>query len=278
MVINMEEKLINILKYFFLGLLQGITEVLPISSSGHLQIANEMLNISDNSITLSVFLHLASLIAVLVFLREELITLIIGFFGFIFKDRNKYKAQFMLVIYLFVTTLVLVVFTVIVKLLGFNQSPLWLVGLCLVINAIMLFIFGTFTGSKTLDEITFKDAIVIGAFQCIGSFSGISRSGSCLCGCQVQKIEKKSSAKYAFLLFIPAVLGAFVLELGGISELFVDVENIYLYLISFIVAGITTYFAFAFLKKIIEKGKITYFGIYCAILGIIVFIYSLTKM
>lgn len=274
----MEIQFMDVLKYIFFGLLQGIAEVLPISSSGHLQIANEILKLSDDSITLSVFLHFASLIAVLIFLRKELISLVIGFFGFIFKDRVKYKNQFMLAIYLCVTTIVLVIFTIIIKLLGFDQSPLWLVGLCLIINAIMLLVFGKFTGTKSLDELTFKDALVIGAFQCAGAFAGISRSGSCLCGCQVQKIKKEDSAKYAFLLFIPAVLGAFVLELKDISGLFVDNNNICLYLISFIVAGITTYFAFAFLKRIIQKGKITYFGIYCAVLGLIVFIYAMVNM
>ena len=278
MVNSVNEKIIEILKYICLGLLQGITEVLPVSSSGHLQIASEVLNINNDSITLSIFLHFASLIAVLFFLRKELINLIISFFGFLFKDRQKYKYQFMLAIYLCITTLVLVVFTVVVKLLGFDESPLWLVGVCLILNAAMLFIFGKFTGKKNLEEMTVKDAIIIGLFQCAGSFAGISRSGSCLCGCQVQKIHKDASAKYAFLLFIPAVLGAFVLEMGGIGDLFLDTQNIYLYLISFIVAGITTYFAFAFLKKIIQKGKITYFGIYCAILGILVLIYSLVKM
>lgn len=270
----MGDKFIELLKYIFLGLLQGITEVLPVSSSGHLQIVNDVLNIGNNSVTLSVLLHIASLLAVFIYLKKELIDLIKGFFGFIFKDRKLYKQQFMLVIYLCVTTLVLVVFTIIVKLLGFESSPLWLIGLCLIINAIMLFSFGKFTGNRNIYEINFKDALVIGLFQCAGSFAGISRSGSCLCGCQVRKIEKEDSAKYAFLLFVPAMLGATALELTNLTNLFEDSTKIYLYLISFIVTFITTYFSFAVLKKIINKGKITYFGIYCAIVGIITFIYA----
>lgn len=271
----MGSKTIELIKYLFLGLLQGIAEVLPISSSGHLQIANEILNIKDNSVTLSVFLHIASLLAVLVFLRKELLDLIKGFFGFIFKDRNLYKKQFMLAIYLCVTTLVLVVFTLILKLIGFESSPLWLIGLCLIINAIMLFTFGKFTGTRTIYEINLKDAFLIGLFQCAGSFAGISRSGSCLCGCQVRKIEKEDSAKYAFLLFVPAMIGATVLEVTNLTSLFSDSSKIYLYLISFIVTFVTTYFSFAVLKKIINKGKITYFGIYCAIIGIVTFVYAL---
>ena len=270
----MLDKFIELLKYLFLGLLQGIAEVLPISSSGHLQIANDILKIQDNSVALSVFLHIASLIAVFIYLRNELIVLIKGFFGFIFKDKNLYKKDFMLVIYLCVTTLVLVVFTLILKSIGFESSPLWLIGICLIINAIMLFTFGKFTGTRGIYDINIKDALVIGVFECAGSFAGISRSGSCLCGCQVRKIKKEDSAKYSFLLFIPAMLGATVLELTDLVYLFDNSSKIYLYLISFIVTFVTTYFAFAFLKKIINKGKITYFGIYCLIIGVITFIYA----
>ena len=271
----MNEKFLEVLKYLFLSLLQGITEVLPVSSSGHLQLASEVLKIKDNAVTLSVFLHLASLLEVVVYLRKDLIELIKGFFGFLFKDKIKFKNQFMLAIYLVVTTLILVLFTVLMKLFGFDSSPLWLVGLCLIINSTLLFVFGKFTGTKKLDELSLKDAVVVGLFQCAGSFAGISRSGSCLCGCNVSKIEKQASAKYAFLLFVPTMVGATVLELGNFKDLFINNENIYLYLMSFIVTCVTTYLAFAFLKKIINKGKISYFGIYCLIIGIITFVYAL---
>lgn len=268
----MIEKIIEVLKYIILGLVQGITEVLPISSSGHLAIVNELLRVKDDSITLSIFLHFASLIAVIIYLRKELKQLIIGFFGFIFKDRIKYKNDFLLAIYLVITTCVLVIFTLFTKLLGYESSPLWVIGLCLVINAVMLFFLGNFTGTRSLEDMTWKDAIVIGLFQCAGSFAGISRSGSCLCGCQTRKIEKEASAKYAFLLFIPAILGATVLEMGGIVSMFEDTSKLYLYLISFVVAFVATYFAFALLKKIINKGKLTGFSIYCAIVGIVVLV------
>ena len=241
----MIDKIIDVIKYIILGLVQGITEVLPISSSGHLMIVNDILNIKDNSITLSVFLHVASLLAVLIYLRKELKQLIVGFFGYIFKDKQKYKSDFFLAIYLVVTTMILVIFTVIMKLIGYDSSPLWVVGVCLILNAIMILVLGKFTGTKKLDELSLKDAVVVGLFQCAGSFAGISRSGSCLCGCNVSKIEKQASAKYAFLLFVPTMVGATVLELGNFKDLFINNENIYLYLMSFIVTCVTTYLAFA---------------------------------
>lgn len=273
----MIDKIIDIIKYIILGLVQGITEVLPISSSGHLTIVNDILNIKDNSITLSVFLHVASLLAVLIYLRKELKQLIVGFFGYIFKDKQKYKSDFFLAIYLVVTTMILVIFTVIMKLIGYDSSPLWVVGVCLILNAIMILVLGKFTGTKKLEEINLKDAIVVGLFQCAGSFAGISRSGSCLCGCQVRKIEKDASAKYAFLLFVPAILGATILEISNFGSMFQNTEMIYLYIISFVVSFLATYFAFAWLKKIINKGKITYFSIYCFIVGFAVVMYTIFR-
>lgn len=261
------------MKYIFLGLLQGITEVLPISSSGHHQIASTILNISDDSITLSVMLHIASLFAVVIFLRKEIKDLLLGFFKY-FKNKNEYRFQFRLVLYLFLSTFILVVFTLVIKALGYKSSPLWLVGVCLLINAFMLSVFGKLNGNRKLECLNTKDAIVIGLFQCIGSFPGISRSGSCLCGCNVRNIDKDACKKYSFLLFIPAILGGLVLELNNLKGMIFD-QNYYLYLISFIVSGITTYFAFEVLNKIIKKGKFTNFSIYCIILGMGVILYSI---
>lgn len=271
--------MLNVLKYILLGLVQGIAEVLPISSSGHLTIVNELLKISDDSTALNVLLHMGSLIAVIIFLWKDLIRIIQNFFKFILKKetRNETKPDFMICIYLVLTTLVLVVFTIVIKMIGFEYSKLWFVGLCLIINAIMIFTLGTFNGKKSLKEMNLKDSIIIGLFQCAGSFAGISRSGSCLCGCKVRNIEKKDAAKFAFLLFIPATLGAFVLELKDISSLAMSTQYLPLYLISFLVAMVTTYFSFSFLKKIIEKGSIRPFSYYCATLGLIVFILGLFR-
>jgi undecaprenyl-diphosphatase len=255
--------------------LQGITEVLPISSSGHHQIVSTMLNINDNSITLSVMLHFASFFAVIIYLRNELKDLIVGFLLY-FKDKNKYNNQFKMVVHLCLSTIVLVIVTVCLKLCGYNSSPIWVVGICLIINGIMLKVFGNLNGTRPLDTFRVKDAIVVGLFQSVGALPGISRSGSCLCGCKVLNINKDDSKKYAFLLFIPAILGSLVLELKNISSMVIS-NSFHLYSISFITSLVTTYFAFEFLSKIIKKGKLTNFSIYCMILGVVVILYSIVS-
>ena len=185
-------EIIDILKYILIGFIQGVSEVLPISSSAHLVIVSDVFGIKTPD-SFEVFLHIASLIAVLVFLRKKLWQLIKGFFGFIFKRREEYKKDFMYCVYVVVSTLIVVIATVIFG----NYSDkvanmLWLVGLLLVINAILLFVLTQIKGHRTRDDLNIKDALVIGAFQCLGVMPGISRSGSCLCGAFSRKIDKET--------------------------------------------------------------------------------------
>ncbi len=269
--------MIKILKYIFLGLVQGIAEVLPISSSAHLIIVSEVLGIQTPA-SFEVFLHIASLIAVLVFLRKQLWKLIVGFFGFIFKRKPEYKKDFMYCIYVVVSTLIVVIATLVFG----NYSDkvantLWLVGLLLVINAILLFILTQVKGTRTREELNIKDALVVGAFQCLGVMPGISRSGSCLCGSFARKIDKETAAEYAFILFVPAMVGATVLNIKDLLGLFSDTSLIGCYLLSFAVTLVVTYFAFAFLLTIIRKGKLSYFGYYCLVVGALVFTYGVLR-
>lgn len=267
--------MIEFLKYLLLGFLQGVAEVLPISSSGHLLIASRMLGLGDDNLAFEVFLHMASLIAVIAFLIKPIIKIVKGTWLYVFKKDKNYEFEFRYFIMLIISTIPIVLFTVIIKLLGYDTSPVFVVGICLIINALMIFLTSRIKGTRKLDTMTFKDALVIGLFQIIGVFPGISRSGSCLCGSFTRKLDKEESANYAFMLFIPAVVGAFVLELSNIRAIFaLDQSTIACYLAAFVVSMFTTYFAFKILLNIIRKGKISYFSIYCVIVGLATIIYS----
>ena len=174
-----------------------------------------------------------------------------------------------------ISTIPIVLFTIFIKRLGYNTSPLFVIGISLIFNAAMLFLLSKIKGERKKEEITIKDALVIGLFQCLGVFPGISRSGSCISGAMVRKIEKEEAANYAFMLFVPAVIGAFVLELGNISLIFtLNSKMISCYLASFLVSMIATFYAFKILLNFIKKGKLFYFSIYCLVIGIITFVYS----
>lgn len=268
------EKLVELLKYILLGILQGICEVLPISSSGHLIIVSTILGIKEDNLTFEVFLHLASLIAILFFLRKRIKQLIVGCFQYLFKKDKQYQHEFYYLLKLMIATIPLVLFTLLMKKLGYQTSSLLVVGICLIINATMLFLSKRNNrGNK--QEISFKDALVIGAFQMMGLFPGISRSGSCLCGCFKQKIDKEQAKEFAFMMFIPSALGAMILEIDNLKNLFtLPSASLACYFIAFFLAMITTYISFQFLSKIIRDNKLSYFSLYCILMGMIVIIYS----
>ena len=270
--------MIDILKYILLGLVQGLAEVLPISSSAHLVIVQEILGISDDNLTFEIFLHLASLIAILIFLWKKFWKLIKGFFLYLFKKEEEYKNDYKYCWLIVLSTIPTVIFSLLLgDLIDKVSATLWVVGLFLIINAIVLFILTKIEGNKTANDLTWKDALVIGCFQCGGIFPGISRSGSCLCGAFSRKIDKETAADYAFIMFIPAVVGATVLELVNFSEITIVSSQVPLYLISFIVAGVATYFAFQLLLTVIRKGKLSYFSFYCIVVGIATLVYGLVK-
>ncbi len=266
------------IKYLIIGFIQGIAEVLPISSSGHLEVLGHMLGLSDHDLALEVFLHLASLIAVIAFLYKRLIKLVHDTWCYLFKKQKEYLEAAKYFLYIIIATIPVVLFTIVMKLIGYQTSPIYLIGISFIINALMLGLLSKIKGHKKQSEMTFKDATIIGLFQCIGIFPGISRSGSCLNGASYRKIDKEDAANFAFMLFVPAAIGAFVLEFKDISLIFtLDQKTIACYLGAFVVATITTYLAFKFLLQIIKKGKLAYFSIYCIIIGIITIIYSVVN-
>ena len=172
--------MIEFIKYIIIGLIQGITEVLPVSSSGHLTIVEHMMGINNDNLAFEVFLHLASFIAVIAFLYKPLIKIIKGSFLYLFKKKKEYFLEWKYLICVIISTIPIVLFTIFIKRLGYNTSPLFVIGISLIFNAAMLFLLSKIKGERKKEEITIKDALVIGLFQCLGVFPGISRSGSCI--------------------------------------------------------------------------------------------------
>lgn len=268
--------MLDYLKYIILGLIQGITEVLPISSSGHLIMFEKIFNIHNNNLSFEVFLHLASLISILLFLSKDIKRLINSFFKYLFKkDENSYD-DFKYIMFLIISTMPIVFVTILLKNYLNNINKLYIVGICLIINSIMIYIFSFNSETINKKDLKIKHAVVIGLFECLGIFPGISRSGSTISGANVIGLNKKDGAEYSFFLFIPTILGAVVLEGNNLIQIFSLEKNLFIcYLLAFITTIFTTYFSFKFLLKIIKKGKLKYFSLYCLTIGIIVLIYSI---
>lgn len=278
--------LIEILKYIVLGLTQGIAEVLPISSSGHLLLLSDILNINI-SLGDEVFLHLGSLIAVIIYMRKQLLSIFNNSLKYCFKkinnifNKNKYpksiiskdeKNNFKLLIYLIISTIPLVIITILLN--GYIESincNLNCVGFLFLINGLMVYITGKKMNLKKLNDnnkMSYYYALKIGLYQSFGIFSGISRSGTCLLG--GSELQNEENSNYAFLLFVPVCFGALVNELikGSIN---VTVNS----LTAFIIVIPVTLFSLKILKKIITNNKYKLFGIYTFILGVIILIIKL---
>ena len=268
--------IIKIIKYLFFGLLQGFTEPLPISSSGHLYLFRYLLNTDTFSdLTFEIVLNFASLIAIFFIFRKDIIRLIKSFITYIIDKtkrsnnviKNDFKYCILIVIGSIPAALAGILFKDQIEAL---ISPK-LLGIAFIITAIMLFIVRKYKGKKKDEDITYIDAIIIGLFEMIALFPGISRSGAVLVGCLLMGLSRDSSIKYSFMLYLPVSIGSFIFsldELGSLSS-----SLILPYIIGFIASMVMTYFASLWFFDIVKKGKLAKFSIYLILLGLIVLIF-----
>lgn len=275
--------MIELLKFILLAVIQGISEVLPISSSGHLQIVQEILGMDTSSLTVSIFLHLGSLVAMIVFYRKLVFSTVGNAAKYVFKsserndtNKNALKLLFMIVIACIPAGLIGVLFKSKIESIFANTI---FIGINLIITGCLLFLQKYIKGKKTLDTMNWRDAIIIGLFQAIGILPGISRSGITTIGGKVSKLQDEDAINFAFLLFIPVTLGTGLLEVVDIikGDLVLSSNDILLYIVGIIISGLVTYIALSLLLKIIKKGKLHYFAYYCFAVGLAVIIWQLCK-
>ncbi|MFH0874704.1 MAG: undecaprenyl-diphosphate phosphatase [archaeon] len=247
--------MVNILQAIFLGIVQGITEWLPISSSGHLAIFSHLLKLEEN-VSFDIVLHIASLIVVMIVFRKEILWMIEGLLK---KDKERIKFFAYLCNATIPIGLIGVLFNDLVK---ESFSNLKLIGAFYLVTAVILFL-SRYPNKKT-KTITLKNSLVIGIMQGLAILPGVSRSGTTISAGLMQGVKKEEAARFSFLLFIPAILGASVLEAKNI--LAVDFAPALVGGIAAIITGLIT---LKVLLGIIKKGNFHYFSIYCLGLGII---------
>lgn len=268
------ENILLLIKYMFLGMIQGFTEPLPISSSGHLVIFQELFNISIEGLNFEIIVNTGSLIAIIILFYKDIISLIKNTFLYLFKKQAEYKRDFLYVLMLFIAVIP-------AGLIGFLfkdsfdtiSDNLWVVGISLLITALALNFVGKEAVENTNEELTFLDALIIGIFQVFALIPGISRSGSTMVGGLTRKIRFEDTMKFSFLLYIPISLAASLLSIMDLSSS--DDTFIAGYIAAFIVSIITTYFAVKWFFKMVRKGNLKYFSIYCFSIGTIIIITKL---
>lgn len=268
----------NIIKYLIFGLVQGLTEPLPISSSGHLVLLRYVFNTNTfDDLTFEIVLNFASFLAIFYLFRKDIIKLIRSFFAFIFKGekrkdkkiREDFKYAWLIVIGCIPAGVAGVLFKdFIEEKLGSNINIL---GIAFLVTALLLFFVRKLNGNKKDEDITYIDAIIIGLFQMAALMPGVSRSGAVLVGCLIMGLSRDSALKYAFMLYLPVSIGSFILSIKDLIN--IDTNLIIPYIIGFTATTIMTYFASLWFFDIVKKGKLYKFSIYLLILGLVVLIF-----
>lgn len=262
-----------LLKYLVLGIIQGFTEPLPISSSGHLRIFKSLFNsevLSD--MNFEIIVNFGSLIAILILYRNEIISIVKDFFCYLKTKEKKYKTNYKYAWLIVIGTIPAALLGLFIKDIIEKYFTTKLVGLMLIITSLLLYMIKDIKGKKEKNDITYMDALKIGLFQVIALLPGISRSGATVVGGMKSDLKRDTALNYSFMLYIPISLASMVLGVndllsaGNLNELFIP------YLVSMIAAGIVTYYAAKLFINIMKKGKLIYFSIYCFIVGLITFI------
>ncbi|MBM7097052.1 undecaprenyl-diphosphate phosphatase [Bacillus sp. H-16] len=265
----------NWFEALIIGFVQGISEFLPISSSAHLLIAEKMLGISyhDPTLTFEVWLHFASLLAVFVYFRKELLSLLSNAANYVLKGSSAGKNDFRFVLLLLVSTFItFIAGKLLESALGSGITNFSLIAVALIITGIFLIFIehGGFRERKGKGDITIRDACWIGVAQAIAVIPGISRAGSTLVGAMMLGLKKEEALRYSFLLSIPIISGLTLLKMTSISS-FSGLSAASL-TIAFLSAFLFALIGIRWLISMVQNTKLSYFAVYCIILGIFVWI------
>jgi undecaprenyl-diphosphatase len=247
-----------------LGIVQGLTEFLPVSSSGHLIIGKELLGIETTNLKFEVVVHAATVTSTIVVFRKEIWDLIKGFFKFRMNPETKYL--FMIALSMIPVFIVGIFFKEQVE--SIFGSGLLVVGASLVVTSILLFLSGFIKPAEK--KLTYGRAFVIGIAQAVAVLPGLSRSGSTISTGMLLGVKKDEIAKFSFLMVLVPVLGEAFLELisGEFTSPSSDLPTLSLVL-GFLSAFISGLFACKVMIALVKRAKLLPFAIYCAIVGII---------
>lgn len=260
-----------------LGLLQGFTEFLPVSSSGHLVVAQDVLNVSNPGVVLELVLHLGTLVSVFIVFWPDIIGLIRGFFSLLLSPTGRRPMTRELATYrkLVVLLLIGIIPTALFGLLlepFFEQlfSSVTAVGIALLLTGIVLFSISRMrTGKRDLGQMRFLDAIVVGVAQGCAIVPGLSRSGMTISSALARGLNRDTATRFSFLISIPTIAGAALLKMDDIINLSMSEQGSIL-LLGFIVAAISGVIAIKVLVKLLKEGKLQVFAFYVWALGIFV--------
>lgn len=287
----------SILQAIIMGIVQGIAEFLPISSSGHLAIMKHVLNINtDTGLLFDVMLHFGTLLAVFVAFWKDIKELIVEGFGIIgdffinvwrwicniyAKEKQEYKkvihtAYRKFVMLIIVSTIPTGIFAIVFDdVIEVTSETLIVPGLCLLLTGVLLLIADRTTpGKKRANDASYANAGVIGLAQGVATLPGLSRSGTTITTCLMCGFDKNFAVKYSFIMSIPAILGAVVKKFMDFGKITFTNTEIIGYVLGTVIAAIVGYICIKTMLVIVRGKKYKGFAYYCFVIGSIAIIWN----
>ena len=261
----------DVLDAIILGIIQGLTEFLPVSSSGHLELGKAILgdnSIPEESLLFTVVLHFATALSTLVVFRKDVWEIIKGLFKFKWNE----EAQFSLKIIISMIPAALVGFFLEDFMEVFFNGAIIIVGIMLIITAFLLYLADM---AKTTNKgVSYRGALVIGMAQMVAMLPGISRSGATISTAVLLGVDKTKSARFSFLMVVPLILGKVAKDIFS-GEIDFESSQMTAMGAGFIAAFIAGLAACTWMIKLVRQSKLTYFAIYCLIVGLIAIAWSI---
>ncbi len=261
----------NFVEAIVLGIIQGLTEFLPISSSGHLEIGKALFGnevLGQESLFFTLVLHFGTALSTMVIFRKEIGEIIKGLFQFSINENTLFS--FKIVISMIPAALVGLFLQDAIEAL-FSKN-LILVGAMLILTALILFLADR--TKKTEKNVSFSNAFVLGIVQAVAILPGISRSGSTIASAVLLGVDREKAARFSFIMVLPLIFGSIaktILDLEGVPE---QIDSVALFL-GFIAAFLSGLLACQWMISIVKKSKLKYFSYYCILLGSLTLAYGL---
>ena len=260
----------EIIDSILLGIIQGLTEFLPVSSSGHLELGKAILgddSVPEESLLFTVVLHFATALSTMVIFRKDIYNILKGLFAFKWNEDTQFVAK----IALSMLPAAIIGFTYESEFAEMFGGNIKLVGFMLIVTALLLYLADK--AKNTDKKVSFRNALVIGFAQAIAMLPGISRSGATISTSVLLGNDKTKAARFSFLMVVPLIFGKIAKDILS-GELTYDNSNFTSLTVGFIAAFISGLLACTWMISLVKKSKLVYFSIYCLIVGLIAIYYA----
>ncbi|OBY79285.1 UDP pyrophosphate phosphatase [Paenibacillus sp. KS1] len=259
------------LKYAVLGLVQGFTEPIPVSSSGHLVIAERLFGLHIEGLGFEVLVNFASLLAILLIYRKDIVRLTVNTFRFLFTRAQDAKDDFMFVIYLILATIPAGIIGVVFKdTIADVFKGVKIIGATLLVTALALWLIRNLRGRKGDKDLSFGETFIVGLAQAVALIPGISRSGSTIVAAMALGWKQETALRFSFFLYIPVSVGSMILEGKDMIKDPTLGQMMIPYLLAFVCSFAASYFALKWFMGIMARGNLKWFSLYCVFAGLFV--------